>query len=102
MQDTQCDFFKWVNEQAEMEDYEVKLLEKETIIGELQVEQKIAHEKIKKLQLKKGKLEEDIIGLKNEIVVMKIDLMKCGRNEKTLYLALLFSWLLFGVVIFLY
>uniref|UniRef100_A0A803MU48 GRF-type domain-containing protein n=1 Tax=Chenopodium quinoa TaxID=63459 RepID=A0A803MU48_CHEQI len=30
--DTQCDFFKWVNEQAEMEDYEVKLLEKETII----------------------------------------------------------------------
>ncbi|XP_021713983.1 uncharacterized protein LOC110736775 [Chenopodium quinoa] len=100
--DTQCDFFKWVNEQAEMEDYEVKLLEKETVIGELQVEQKIAHEKIKKLQLKKGKLEEDIIGLKNEIVVMKIDLMKCGRNEKTLYLALLFSWLLFGVVIFLY
>lgn len=76
----------------------MKLLEKDTIILEMEVEQKIRDEKIKKLQLKKGNLEEELKDMKNEVFQMKSEIMDCSRNEKNLYMALFISWLLFVVV----
>uniref|UniRef100_A0A803LXR8 GRF-type domain-containing protein n=1 Tax=Chenopodium quinoa TaxID=63459 RepID=A0A803LXR8_CHEQI len=96
--DTQCEFFKWVNEHTDLEEQQMKLLEKDTIILEIEVEQKIRDEKIKKLQLKKGNLEEELKDMKNEVFQMKSEIMDCSRNEKNLYMALFISWLLFVVV----
>uniref|UniRef100_A0A803MGB0 GRF-type domain-containing protein n=1 Tax=Chenopodium quinoa TaxID=63459 RepID=A0A803MGB0_CHEQI len=39
--DTHCDLFKWFNDNNEVEDCQMKMLEKDTIILELEYEQKI-------------------------------------------------------------
>ncbi|XP_021739423.1 uncharacterized protein LOC110705796 [Chenopodium quinoa] len=98
--DTQCDFFKWVNEHTDVEEYQFKLLEKDTIICELEVEQNFRDEKIKKLQLKKAKLEEELKEMKKEVIEMRIELEKLSRTGKTLFLAMFVSLMLFVVVFF--
>uniref|UniRef100_A0A803LCA9 GRF-type domain-containing protein n=1 Tax=Chenopodium quinoa TaxID=63459 RepID=A0A803LCA9_CHEQI len=79
--DTQCDFFKWVNEHTDVEEYQFKLLEKDTIICELEVEQNFRDEKIKKLQLKKAKLEEELKEMKKEVIEMRIELEKLKKTS---------------------
>uniref|UniRef100_A0A803NBA8 GRF-type domain-containing protein n=1 Tax=Chenopodium quinoa TaxID=63459 RepID=A0A803NBA8_CHEQI len=96
--DTQCEFFKWVNEQIDMEEQQMKLLEKDTLLLEMEVEQKIRDEKIKKLQLKKQNLEEELKDMKNEVFQMKSEIMNRSRNERNLYMALFVSWIVFVVV----
>ncbi|KAL2942195.1 DNA topoisomerase 3-alpha [Bienertia sinuspersici] len=59
---------KWVNEHTDMEENQLKFLEKDTVICELEVELKHRNEKIKKLQSKKAKLEEDLKHMKNELI----------------------------------
>uniref|UniRef100_A0A803MU84 GRF-type domain-containing protein n=1 Tax=Chenopodium quinoa TaxID=63459 RepID=A0A803MU84_CHEQI len=93
--DTQCDFFKWVNQHSDVEEYQFKLLEKDTIICELELEQSFRDEKIKKLQLKKANLEEELKELKNEVIELRIGRQNFSRTEKSLYLALVISWMFF-------
>uniref|UniRef100_A0A803LC25 Uncharacterized protein n=1 Tax=Chenopodium quinoa TaxID=63459 RepID=A0A803LC25_CHEQI len=64
----------------------------------MEVEQKIRDEKIKKLQLKKQNLEEELKDMKNEVFQMKSEIMNCSRNERNLYMALFVSWIVFVVV----
>ncbi|KAL2926861.1 DNA topoisomerase 3-alpha [Bienertia sinuspersici] len=94
--DKHCEFFRWVNEHTDMEENQLKSLEKDTIICELEVELKNRDEKTKKLQTKKAKLEEDMKHMKNESSEMRIEILKCSRNEKYMYITLLFSWIFFG------
>ncbi|KAL2898967.1 Endonuclease 8-like 3 [Bienertia sinuspersici] len=98
--DKHCEFFRWVNEHTDMEENQLKLLEKDTVICELEVELKNRDEKTKKLKSKKAKLEEDLKHMKNELSEMRIEILKCSRNEKNMYMAFLFSWIFFGFVFF--
>ena len=57
------DFFRWVEDVgktnvSEWEELEGKLLEKETIIAQLEGEKKILEENIKKLKMKRDILQE--------------------------------------------
>ncbi|KAL2934211.1 DNA topoisomerase 3-alpha, partial [Bienertia sinuspersici] len=76
--DTHCEFFRWVNEHTDTEEQQLKL-----------------DEKTKKLHSKKAKFEEDLKHIKNEVFEMRIEIIKCSRKEKNMYLALLFSWIFF-------
>uniref|UniRef100_A0A803M7V0 GRF-type domain-containing protein n=1 Tax=Chenopodium quinoa TaxID=63459 RepID=A0A803M7V0_CHEQI len=58
--DTQCEMFRWVNQSNPVEDLQYHVLEKETSICELEYEQQCRDDKIKRLQLKKDNLEEDV------------------------------------------
>ncbi|KAL2926417.1 DNA topoisomerase 3-alpha [Bienertia sinuspersici] len=48
--DKHCEYFRWVNEHTDMEEHQLKLLEKDTVICELEVELKNRDERTKKLQ----------------------------------------------------
>ncbi|KAL2925594.1 DNA topoisomerase 3-alpha [Bienertia sinuspersici] len=74
-------------------------LEKETIIHEMEAELKTKDEKIKKLQLKKENLEEDVQEMKFEVSCTRIELIKSARNEKNLMIALVLSWLFFVIIL---
>ncbi|KAL2897135.1 DNA topoisomerase 3-alpha [Bienertia sinuspersici] len=91
----------WVNEHTDMAENHLKFVENDTVMCELEVKLKHRDEKIKKLQSKKAKLEEDLKHMKNELSEMRIEILECSRNEKNMYMALLFSWILFGFVYFL-
>uniref|UniRef100_A0A803M6I6 GRF-type domain-containing protein n=1 Tax=Chenopodium quinoa TaxID=63459 RepID=A0A803M6I6_CHEQI len=98
--DTKCEMFRWVNQSNPMEDLQYHVLEKETRICELEYKQQCKDDKIKRLQLKKDNLEEDVQEMKNEVYAMHVEMMNCSRNEKNLSMALVFSWIFFAVVLF--
>ncbi|KAL2924860.1 DNA topoisomerase 3-alpha [Bienertia sinuspersici] len=100
--DTQCDMFRWVNQSINLDDYAMKILEKETIIHEMEAELKTKDEKIKKLQLNKENLEEDVQEMKFEVSCTRIELIKSARNEKNLMIALVLSWLFFVIILLLW
>uniref|UniRef100_A0A803MN26 Uncharacterized protein n=1 Tax=Chenopodium quinoa TaxID=63459 RepID=A0A803MN26_CHEQI len=79
--DTQCEMFRWINQSNPMEDLQYHVLEKETRICELEYEQQCRDDKIKRLQLKKDNLKEDVQEIKNEVYAMRVEMMKCSRNE---------------------
>ncbi|KAL2937132.1 ERI1 exoribonuclease 2 [Bienertia sinuspersici] len=55
-------------------------------------------EKVKKLEMKKESLEDDVLQLRNENCDLRFKLVTTSNNKKNLQLALIFSWLLFVVV----
>uniref|UniRef100_A0A803LVE6 GRF-type domain-containing protein n=1 Tax=Chenopodium quinoa TaxID=63459 RepID=A0A803LVE6_CHEQI len=97
--DTCCGFFKWIGVRDEVDDLRFQLFEKETTITELEMHKQMLEDKVKRVQLKKENLEEDVQELKGEVSQMRIELMKSARNERNFSLALVLSWVLFGIVI---
>ncbi|XP_021767562.1 uncharacterized protein LOC110731963 [Chenopodium quinoa] len=98
--DTDCGFFKWIGGvRDEVDDLWFQLFEKETTIAELEIHKKMLEDKVKRVQLKKENLEEDLQELKGETSQLRIELMKSARNERNFSLALILSWVLFGIVI---
>ncbi|KAL2905841.1 DNA topoisomerase 3-alpha [Bienertia sinuspersici] len=61
---------------------------KNTTIAEMEVVQKLKDDKIKKLQKKKGSLEEELNGLKCEMSKLKVDMVKEKTIKANLQLAL--------------
>ncbi|XP_056684884.1 uncharacterized protein [Spinacia oleracea] len=95
-----CGFFRWVPENNAIEDLQFQVLEKDTTISELEYDKKLLEEKLKKVQLKKDNLEEDIHEMKNEVCELRIEVMRAIRNEKNYSMALMYSCLLFAFVLF--
>ena len=67
-----CDFFRWVEDVgktnvSEWENLEGKLLEKETVIAQLEAEKKLFEEKIKNLKKKREILQEAMEDMRNEL-----------------------------------
>uniref|UniRef100_A0A803KXD7 Uncharacterized protein n=1 Tax=Chenopodium quinoa TaxID=63459 RepID=A0A803KXD7_CHEQI len=52
--DTQCETFKWRTTTSHMEDLEMKIMEKDTEICELEFEQKMKVDRIKKVGAEEG------------------------------------------------
>ncbi|KAL2902122.1 Endonuclease 8-like 3 [Bienertia sinuspersici] len=84
--DTHCDMFRWANQSINLDDYAMKILEKETIIHEM--------------ELKKENIDEDAQEMKFEVSCTRIEFMKSARNEKNLMIALVLSWLLFVIILY--
>uniref|UniRef100_A0A803LIJ8 GRF-type domain-containing protein n=1 Tax=Chenopodium quinoa TaxID=63459 RepID=A0A803LIJ8_CHEQI len=98
--DANCGFFKWYGGVREIgNELRFQLFEKETTIAELEMQKQIVEEKVKKLQLKKENMDENLQELKGEVSQMRIELMKSSRNEKNFSLALMLSWVLFGIIL---
>ncbi|XP_021863742.1 uncharacterized protein [Spinacia oleracea] len=99
-----CKFFEWlmddgvVNRPQLFDDYQLKILEKDTEIAELEMKNKMLEEKVKRLQIKKENVEEENQEMKNELCHMRFELMNCSRTEKNLSMILIFSWLMFAVL----
>lgn len=87
-----------VNRPQLFDDYQLKILEKDTEIAELEMKNKMLEEKVKRLQIKKENVEEENQEMKNELCHMRIELMNCSRTEKNLSMILIFSWLMFAVL----
>lgn len=80
------------------DDFNLKILEKDTEIAELELKNQVLEVKLKKVQTKKENVEEELQELKNELCHTRIELLNCGRSEKNLAMTLLFSWIMFGVL----
>ncbi|KAL2930585.1 Adenylosuccinate synthetase [Bienertia sinuspersici] len=83
-----------------LDDYAMKILEKETTTHEMEVELKMKDEKIEKLQLKKENLKEDVQEIKFEVSCTRIEFMKSARNEENLVIVLVLSWPLFVIILY--
>lgn len=86
---------------AEMEDMNFRLLEKETRISELEYENKLLEDKLKKMKLKKEVFDEQMSAMKYELseLQLKLQVMKSStRNGKKFAMALMVSWIMFVVV----
>ncbi|XP_021743216.1 uncharacterized protein LOC110709313 [Chenopodium quinoa] len=94
--DTQCEMFNWVTTSTDLEGLELKIMEKDTEICELEYEKKLKEDKIKKLQLKKDKYCDALAGMKTEMEELKTQIRKRRKNERRMYLMLLLSWIVFG------
>lgn len=66
------------------------LFERDTNIAELEYQKEMLEEKVKELKQAKLKLEADAV---------KFEAMKYVKVEKKLFLALLFSWVFFAIVL---
>ncbi|KAL2897089.1 Kinesin-like protein KIN-14N, partial [Bienertia sinuspersici] len=86
--DTKCEMFNLNDGINDVEDLEVQLLEKNTAVAERQVVKKLKDDKTKKLQKKKGSLEEELNGWKCEMNKMKVDMLKEKTIKANLHLAL--------------
>ena len=63
-----CCFFRcWKTNVSEWEKLEGKLLEKETVIAQLEAKNKIFEEKIKKLKMKRDIMQEAMEDMRNEL-----------------------------------
>ncbi|KAL2904994.1 Serine--tRNA ligase, partial [Bienertia sinuspersici] len=87
--DTIFDFFKW-NSWENFDVSRFQIIVNETTIVEIEHEKSSMDEKIKKLQIKKENVEEELQELKFEPSQVRIGLMKSARNERNLSMALLF------------
>lgn len=74
------------------------ILEKDTTIAEMEFEKDMVKEAMKKLELKKDRLEEENQELKFELGEMWIELMRAYRNEKNSNMAVVVSWIFFAIV----
>ncbi|KAL2896113.1 DNA topoisomerase 3-alpha, partial [Bienertia sinuspersici] len=77
--DTKCEMFKLIDGSNVAEELQSQLLEMEVV-------QKFKDDKIKKLQSKKGSLEQELSELKSEMNQMKIDIMKAKTDVANLKL----------------
>ena len=92
--------FKLIDESNGVEELKFQNFEDTTIL-EMEVVHKFKEDKIKKLQLKKVNLEEDVQGLKDELCQMRIAFTKSSTIEKKLFMALCASCIAFVVIYFL-
>ncbi|KAL2940636.1 Protein CIP2A-like protein [Bienertia sinuspersici] len=99
--DTKCQMFKLIDGSNDVEDLQVQLLEKNTTIAEMEVVQKLKDDKIKKLQKKKGSLEEEVNVLKCEMSKLKIDMVKEKTIKANLQLALVAVFVFFIIMYYL-
>uniref|UniRef100_A0A803M955 CHD subfamily II SANT-like domain-containing protein n=1 Tax=Chenopodium quinoa TaxID=63459 RepID=A0A803M955_CHEQI len=67
LNDTDCGFFKWIGVRDEVDDLRLQLFEKETTIAELEMHKQMLEDKVKRVQLKKENLEEDVQELKGKV-----------------------------------
>ncbi|KAL2892724.1 DNA topoisomerase 3-alpha [Bienertia sinuspersici] len=101
-----CEFFQWVNWNMDnsnvnrnVEDVRFRLLEKDTIIGEKEIEINFMKETLKKVELKLDSKDEELKDTKMELSCTRIELMKASRNENIISLALFFSWVFFALLL---
>ncbi|KAL2921267.1 DNA topoisomerase 3-alpha [Bienertia sinuspersici] len=99
--DTKCEMFKLIDGSNDVEDLQVQLLEKNTTIAEMEVVQKLKDDKIKKLQKKKGSLEEELNVLNCEISKLKVDMVKEKTIKANLQLALVIVFVFFIIMYYL-
>ncbi|KAL2943247.1 Protein CIP2A-like protein [Bienertia sinuspersici] len=99
--DTKCEMFKLIDGSNDVKDLEVQLLEKNTTIAEMEVVQKLKDDKIKKLQKKKGSLEEELNVLKCEMSKLKVDMVKEKTIKANLQLALVIVFVFFIIMYYL-
>ena len=93
---TDYDFFIWVEDVgktnvSKWEKLEGKLLEKETVIAQLEAEKKILEEKITKLKMKRDILQEAMEGMRNELCQLRGAMCKYERGEKYALIAFVLS-----------
>uniref|UniRef100_A0A803MWB1 GRF-type domain-containing protein n=1 Tax=Chenopodium quinoa TaxID=63459 RepID=A0A803MWB1_CHEQI len=98
--DTNCNFLKWVDCNNEVDDLRFQIFEKDTTMAEMEYKRNDLQERVKKLVLKKEKLEDDVKEMKADICQLRVELLMSARNERHMSMALLFSWVLFGFVMF--
>ncbi|KAL2927370.1 DNA topoisomerase 3-alpha [Bienertia sinuspersici] len=94
---TDCEFFQWVNwnmanVNRDVGDVRFRLLEKDTIIGEKEIEINFMKETLKKVELKLESKDEELRDTKRELSCTRIELMKALRNENNFSLSLFLSW----------
>ncbi|KAL2904680.1 Protein CIP2A-like protein [Bienertia sinuspersici] len=94
-------FSRLIDGRNDVEDLQVQLLEKNTTIAEMEVVQKLKDDKIKKLQKKKGSLEEELNGLKCEMSKLKVDMVKEKTIKANLQLALVIVFVFFIIMYYL-
>ena len=82
-------------------EFQLQVLELNTQIAELEMKNSIIENKVRKLQIKRDSLEEENQELKNDLTHMRMELMNCSRNEKNVSMVMVFSWLMFAVVVML-
>ncbi|KAL2922517.1 DNA topoisomerase 3-alpha [Bienertia sinuspersici] len=99
--DTKCEMFKLIDGSNDVEDLQVQLLEKNTTIAEMEVVHKLKDDKIKKLQKKKGSLEEELNVLKCEMSKLKVDMVKENTIKANLQLALVIVYVFFIIMYYL-
>ncbi|KAL2904241.1 Protein CIP2A-like protein, partial [Bienertia sinuspersici] len=99
--DTKCEMFKLIDGSNDAKDLQVQLLEKNTTIAEMEVVQKLKDDKIKKLQKKKGSLEEELNVLNCEIIKLKVDMVKEKTIKANLQLALVIVFVFFIIIYYL-
>ncbi|KAL2932374.1 DNA topoisomerase 3-alpha [Bienertia sinuspersici] len=91
-----CPKWPWVNwnmdnsdVNKDVEDVRLRLLEKDTIIGEKEIEINFMKETLKKVELKLESKDEELKETKMGLSCTRIELMKASRNENNFSLALL-------------
>uniref|UniRef100_A0A803N1P5 GRF-type domain-containing protein n=1 Tax=Chenopodium quinoa TaxID=63459 RepID=A0A803N1P5_CHEQI len=97
--ETNCNFMKWVDCNPVEEDLCFQIFEKDTTIAEMELHMSSFEDRVKKLEVKKLKLEDLVKELKKELCQLRMQLVKASRTETQLLMALFFSWLLFGIVV---
>uniref|UniRef100_A0A803M6D9 GRF-type domain-containing protein n=1 Tax=Chenopodium quinoa TaxID=63459 RepID=A0A803M6D9_CHEQI len=98
--DTECNFLKWVD-CNNGDDLRFQIFERETTIAELEMQKSMLEDKVKRLQGMKGHFVDEVQEMKAEISQLRIELMRSSRNESNLTMALIFSWVFFGIVVFM-
>ena len=98
-------FFRWVedvrkiNMSTEWEELQRKLLENEKIIPELEVENKILDEKVKKSKMKRDILEEPMQYMTNVLYQLCGSVCKYEIMKKYALVLFVMSWLIFVIVV---
>ncbi|KAL2894013.1 Epidermal growth factor receptor substrate 15-like 1 [Bienertia sinuspersici] len=92
-----CGFFKWANESDEVRELQFNLLEKDTGLAELELENSLLQEKVKELKQTKLKNRDQLeeILLENR---MTMEGMYNATADKILYVFSLMSWSFFSIV----
>ncbi|CAH9138853.1 unnamed protein product [Cuscuta epithymum] len=103
--DENCGFFKWEDgDDANLsaEDGHVDVYQNNSKIIDLEFENRLLEEKIKKLKGKNIKLKEEVHQKNNQVREMYCKILTCARNEKKYSICLTLSWLMFAIVFLFY
>ncbi|KAL2897390.1 DNA topoisomerase 3-alpha [Bienertia sinuspersici] len=89
-----CGYFKWADEVHEIRDMQMRLLEKDTEIAELEMEKGFLEDKIKRLKEAKLKLDDVVEELSIENSEIREGLY-AAKADKRVILGLALSWIFF-------
>ena len=81
------------------EELQVNILENEKDIIELEAKKKILDANVKKLKMKRDKLEHAMQGMSNELCQLHPEVFKYAKGDKYVVLTLVMSWLIFAIVV---